>query len=95
MRNNKVNKGGQTTIMSDSRRFWPRAYIHLHNLHPKVAGTTKRGTNELVNLLMDIEKMVQSPDGDGERMNGSKIFRKKPTVCADNFFFDNACCEWI
>ena len=39
--------------------------------------------------------MVQSPDGDGERTNARKIFWKKPTVCADNFFFDNACCEWI
>ena len=24
-----------------------------------------------------------------------KIFRKKPTVCADNFFFDDKMCEWI
>ncbi len=31
--NKKVNKGGQTTIMSDSMRFRPQAYIHRHKLH--------------------------------------------------------------
>ena len=24
-----------------------------------------------------------------------KIFDRKPTVCADNFFFDNELCDWI
>ena len=48
--NKKVNKGGQTTIMSDSRRFRPRAYIHRHKMHdPK--GMTRKGCTELAHYL--------------------------------------------
>ena len=39
--NKKVNKGGQTTIMSDSTRFRPRAYIHRHKMHVPIAGMTR------------------------------------------------------
>ena len=31
--NTKVNKGGQTSLITDSRRYRPRAYIHHHKLH--------------------------------------------------------------
>jgi hypothetical protein len=105
LRNKKVNKGGQTTIMSDSRRFRPRAYIHRHKLHQAKAGMTKRGPNEMVNLLMEIETMVKTNEDDAEQTNThprsptkptkKKIFNRKPTVCADNFFFDNQVCDWI
>ena len=88
--NKRKSKGGQTTIISDSRRFRPRAYIHRHNLHPMLEGMTKRGTNELIYLLKQIEPMVE-----GSLSMQKKIFSRKPTVTADNFFFDNACCEWI
>ena len=118
--NKKVNKGGQTTIMSDSGRFRPRAYIHRHKLNAPIAQMTRRGTVELCHLLTDIESMIlpQDPtdqtlsansflfDAAGEPTQATtppvtinkdvkKIFRKKPVVCADNFFFDDKMCEWI
>ena len=113
--NKKVNKGGQTTIMSDSQRFRPRAYIHRHKLHVPQAGMTRRGTIELVALLLEIQKMVLPQDPlenvtDLTRLftntdspnltttsvstpvdNTKKIFRRKPTVCADNFFLMIRC----
>lgn len=90
LRNKKVNKGGQTTLISDSRRFRPRAYMHRHNLHMMTEGMSKKGTNEMVHLLKKIEPMVEGADG-----NTKKIFRVKPTAIADNFFFDDKCCNWI
>ena len=117
--NKKVNKGGQTTIMSDSGRFRPRSYIHRHKLHLPVDGMTKRGTNELCYLLKDIENMMLPQDPHATTTSTShlfnnghlnsarttpsspakkkrkQIFRKKPVVCADNFFYDDKICEWI
>ena len=90
LRNKKVNKGGQTTVISDSRRFRPRAYIHRHNLHPMIEGMTKKGTNEMVHLLKMIEPMVVGSEG-----TAKKIFERKPLVVGDNFFFDDKSCEWI
>ncbi len=54
--NKKVNKGGQTTIITDSGRFRPRALIHRHKLHVPKYGVTCRGTNELATLLTEIKK---------------------------------------
>ena len=117
--NKKVNKGGQTTIISDTGRFRPRAHIHRHKLHVPKYGMTRRGTNELATLLTEIKEMIlpQDPfDIAGDVLSPlfastptttttttpattttlkKKIFRKKPTVCADNFFFDDKMCEWI
>ncbi len=118
--NKKVNKGGQTTIMSDSMRFRPRSYIHRHKLHVPKENMTRRGTNELVNLLIDIDGMILPQDplssdtsylfnsppstsntetntnqNKSNKKAKKKIFRKKPTICADNFFFDDKMCEWI
>ena len=122
--NKKVNKGGQTTIMSDSGRFRPRAYIHRHKLNLPIAGMTRRGTIELCHLMSEIGNMILPQDPTDPTANGlasllfspsgqpttpdtttsppvqrkkgmKKIFRKKPVVCADNFFFDDKMCEWI
>ena len=111
LHNKKVNKGGQTTIMSNSRRFQPRAYIHCHKLHPAKAGMTKIGTNEMVNPLMEIETMVKKqmkmmqkkqtltlvvrPNLGREDIASEADSMSKPTVCAVNFFFDNVMCDWI
>ena len=90
--NKKVNKGGQTTIMSDSRRFRPRAYIHRHKLHDRL-NTTRWGCTELKHMLIDIEQQVVDPRNNN---NGQKqIFKTKPTICADNFFFDDKMNDWI
>ena len=118
--NKKVNKGGQTTIITDSGRFRPRALIHRHKLHEHKHGMTRRGTNELVNLLEEIKEMIlpqdpltsdtsylfqipttttttQAPSTttNPNKKKKKKIFRNYPTVCADNFFFDDKMCEWI
>ena len=63
------------------------------------------GPNEMVNLLMEIDTMVKTNVDDAEQTNThpcsstkptkKKIFNQKPTVCADNFFFDNELCDWI
>ena len=58
----KVNKGGQISIMSDSGRFRPRSHIHRHKLHVHKAGMTRRGTNELVNLMLDAKEMILPQD---------------------------------
>ena len=114
--NKKVNRGGQTTIMTDSRKFRPRAYIHRHKLHDK-KGMTRRGTIELTHLIHDIDSMIIEPDASTIPMpplrrdindlttsrlittpkdpNKKKIFRKKPVITADNFFFDDKMCEFI
>ena len=49
--------------------------------------------SEVVLCALLAHKLVQSsvPSANGRK----KIFRRKPTICADNFLFDNACCEWI
>ena len=59
--NKKVNRGGQTTIMTDSRKFRPRAYIYRHKPHVK-KGMTRRGTIELTHLIHDIDSMIVEPD---------------------------------
>ena len=83
LRNKKVNKGGQTTVISDSRRFLPRAHIHRHNLlRPMIEGMTKKGTNEMVHLLKMIESMVVGSEG-----TAKKIFERKPLVVGDKFFW--------
>ena len=115
--NKKVNKGGQTTIISDSGRFRPRAHIHRHKLHVPKYGMTRRGTNELARtLLTEINEMILPQDpltsdcsylfsnapttttipapSTTTTLKKKKIFRKKPTVCADNVF-DAKMCEWI
>ena len=56
--NKKVNKGGQTTIMSDSQRFIPRSHIHRHKLHAPKAGMTRRGTIEIVALLTGVYDVI-------------------------------------
>ena len=114
--NKKVNRGGQTTIMTDSRKFRPRAYIHRHKLHDK-KGMTRRGTIELTHLIHDIDSMIIEPDASTIPMpplrrdindlatsriittpkdpTKKKIFREKPVITADNFFFDDKMCEFI
>ena len=57
----------------------------------------------MVNLLMEIETMVKTNEEETNTQHPrsptkptkKKIFDQKPTVCADNFFFDNAICDWI
>ena len=62
MMNKKVNKGGQTTIMSDSKRWRPRGYIHRHKLNEPIHNMTRRGTRELCHLLTEILQMILPQD---------------------------------
>ena len=115
----KVNKGGQVTIMTDSGRFRPRSHIHRHKLHVPKEGMTRRGTNELVNLLLDAKEMILPQDPmtqdtsylfrnenlpqeqpnvsttTNKKNKRKKIFRRKPVICADNFFIDDKLCKWV
>lgn len=88
----KVPKGGQTVVISDSRRFRPRAYMHRHKLHKKPEGNTKMGTVELHYVATKLLKMVIT-DEPGQ-VGTKKIFKKKPCITADNYFIDDTVLNW-
>ena len=98
--NKKVNFGGQTTIMIDSRQFHPSVIIHWHKLHPNL-GMTRRETIELKYLFLDVEQILIEDEHDvalatqNARSSKKKIFRNKPTVTTDNFFFYDKMLDWI
>ena len=78
--NKKVNKGGQTTIMSDSKRFRPLAYIHRHKLHKSIDSMTRRGPNKLCNLLTDISAMILPQDPLNTTTSRAYLLFNQPTV---------------
>ena len=72
----------------------------MHKLHPNL-GMIRRGTTELKHLFLDVEQMLIEDANDVElatqnvESSKKKIFRNKPTVTADNFFFDDKILDWI
>jgi hypothetical protein len=103
LRNKKVNKGGQTVIVSDSRKYFrPRAYQHRHKLHKMPVGTgvtlTRQGCRELHDIAVELLKMVIGNDTSTRRTTDNKykkIFRMKPCITVDNYFIDDAILNWI
>jgi hypothetical protein len=49
--NKPVGKGGQTTMIFDVSRRYPRAYVHRHKMHVQPDGFTAEGKFELKNLI--------------------------------------------
>ena len=56
--NKPVGKGGQTTMVFDISRRYPRAYVHRHKMHERPDGFTAVGKFKIKHLLDQIEKLV-------------------------------------
>ena len=58
--NKPVSKGGQTTMLYDVSRRYPRHYIHRHKLTNKCRppGFNSEGPAEIVQMINEIEKLI-------------------------------------
>ena len=56
--NKPVGKGGQTTMVFDVTRRYPRAYVHRHKMHVRPDGFTTKGKFEIKNLIDQVEKLI-------------------------------------
>ncbi len=90
-----VTKGGQTVMIHDVRRRYPRAYFHRHALVKKIDGFTQQGPNELYELLQQVSKLTRdtptiSTNNDATPP-ATKIYeRGRFHVTADNHFSGDA-----
>lgn len=106
----QINKGGQTTLLYDINRRYPRAYIHRHKLQPRPQGFTAQGPAEVFALVQSIDKLLQSseprtereqmvlpnPSGQGERVFSLKpVYKKPPHLVADNHFSGDEVMEFL
>ena len=53
--NKPVGKGGQTTMIYDVSRRYPRAYVHRHKVHVRPVGFTAEGKFEIKNLIDQLD----------------------------------------
>ena len=62
--NKPVSKGGQTTMLYDVSRCYPRHYLHRHKLMDKrrPVGFNQEGPAEIVCMVDAIEKLIKKPD---------------------------------
>ena len=80
----------------------------MHKLYVPKDGMTRLGTIDLVALLTGVNDVIllQDPiasdatclfntENETNKDNTKKIFRRKPTACADDFFFDAKVCKWV
>ncbi|KAL7528119.1 hypothetical protein ACHAXR_005384 [Thalassiosira sp. AJA248-18] len=102
LKNKPVGKGGQTTMIFDVTRRYPRAYIHRHKVHQRpVVGFNAEGPSEIYALLNDIDDLIQGrrtndessftvPNeficGDASTYAKKKIYQSPPHITADNHF---------
>ena len=91
LRNKKVNKGGQTVLVSDSGKYFrPRAYQHRHKLHKMPALLSRQGSRELYDIANELLLLVIDDKEEGMK----KIFRKKPCITVDNYFVCDKVLHW-
>ena len=100
LRDKKVSKGGQTTMLYDIHCRYPRAYIHRHKVHKCPEGFSAQGPSEVYELLRSIDVLVVNgdlldrgvvlipkPTGIGITQYQLKIiYPKPPHIVADNHF---------
>ena len=55
MQGKKKDKGGQTTLLYDINRRYPRGYIHRHKLQPKPMGFNAQGPAEIFEMVKIID----------------------------------------
>ena len=99
--NKPVGKGGQTTMIYDVSRRYPRAYVHRHKVHVRPVGFTAEGKFEIKNLIDQLDKLVVGrvaseelktsvppPSGYGEPTTYRKrcIYPRPPHITCDNHF---------
>jgi len=97
----QVDKGGQTTMLYDINRRYPRAYIHRHSLQPRPEGFNAQGPSEVVDIVKSIDPLIvtngqpsereviliPNPTGMGmSQFKLKKIYPKAPHIVADNHF---------
>lgn len=89
--------GGQTTIVFDCKRRFPRAYIHRHKLHERPKGFGAEGPAEMHHLLTQLNAMVETtPETSTTKLRNNlgvmkdypvkKIYTSHPHGTADNHF---------
>ena len=85
LRGKKHLKGGQHTIVVDSRDGWIYAWTTHHNLFKRVAPFTQEGPAEVVRLTNTLTPLVvgqEQEEGDTRR----QLFTQKPCLSMDNHF---------
>ncbi len=100
MQGKKKDKGGQTTLLYNFYRCYPRGYIHRHKLQAKPMGFNAQGPAEIYDMVKIIdaqtvhappssreEVVVQNPTGIGTlQFQMKKVYPKPPHIVADNHF---------
>ena len=99
--NKPVGKGGQTTMLYDVSRHYPRAYVHRHKLHERPKEFNAEKKFEIKYLIDHIEKLVvgnapndelnvvvRPPSGHGESTSYTRrrIYLRPPHITCDNHF---------
>jgi len=93
-----VTKGGQTVMLFDVGRRYPRAYFHRHGLVQKNDGFSMQGPNELYELLQQVKDLtINNPSAETilSTKHQRKIYEKGTThVTADNHFSGDKMAEY-
>lgn len=89
-----VCKGGQTVMLFDVTRKYPRAYIHRHKLQPRPPPFTQQGTSELYSLASGIKPLIMGAEQE-EGDNRRQIFSTEPHITADNHFSGDPVMGWL
>ena len=104
--NKPVGKGGQTTMVFDVTRRYPRAYVHRHKMHVRPNGFNAEGKFEVKNLIDQIYMLVdeQTPDKDliftesppslcepPTTYTRRRIYSRPPHITCDNHFLGGQC----
>ena len=99
--NKPFSKGGQTVMIFDINRRFPRAYEHRHPLHQSTGrvGMTAKGPAEVVRLITQLDGLTvgnealtltyNHPSGVKKRnriLQQRQIYTKQPHITGDNFF---------
>ncbi len=99
--NKPVGKGGQTTMLYDVSRGYPRAYVHRQKLHVRPNSFTAEGKYKLWNLINQVDYLVKGvrseeelsftippPSGIGEPIKYTRrqIYSQPPHIVCDNYF---------
>ena len=100
LRDKKVSKGGQMTMVYDIHCCYPHAYIHWHKLHKRPEGFNAQGPSEVYDLLRSIDALVVNRDPLDHgvvlipkptrigitQYQLKMIYPKPPHIVADNHF---------
>ena len=85
-----LEKGGQTVMCTDSRRFQIRAYMHRQKLYNhKKQGWSDEGPYKLYIFQCDFMEMVR-----GSMYIERNLFHEKKMTMADNYFVMDTVIDW-